>query len=230
MTPSQNSLNDLSGYDFGYFLKILTAMALPLHESDFHTLLGIWFPSILDMKYIHRAIDKTFKGGLKDVADQLQVCWSLLIPCCICLRSHRCLVWANNTKPGRIVCSLQGHSSVCAMRTFLKGLMKIHSSMILTDPLSPQIFCSLGWTVFCVVINAAPYFTEVTSMALVSPPPVDSVLVSAVHRRLQQCTRTRQLNMRLLASHQHYKITSMHLPCEYLLQVAELRLAYQQYI
>jgi CCR4-NOT transcription complex subunit 7/8 len=72
--PITNFSGDLSGYDFGYFLKILTAMALPLHESDFHTLLGIWFPSILDMKYIHRAIDKTFKGGLKDVADQLQVC------------------------------------------------------------------------------------------------------------------------------------------------------------
>jgi len=72
-TPRKFLINS-SGYDFGYFLKILTAMALPLREDDFHTLLGLWFPSILDMKYIHRAIDKTFKGGLKDVAEQLQVC------------------------------------------------------------------------------------------------------------------------------------------------------------
>lgn len=62
-----------SGYDFGYFLKILTATPLPFHEDDFHSILEIWFPSILDMKYIHRAIDKAFKGGLKDLADQLQV-------------------------------------------------------------------------------------------------------------------------------------------------------------
>jgi len=73
LSPETKWITYHSGYDFGYFLKILTAMALPLREADFHTLLGLWFPSILDMKYIHRAIDKTFKGGLKDVAEQLQV-------------------------------------------------------------------------------------------------------------------------------------------------------------
>jgi CCR4-NOT transcription complex subunit 7/8 len=67
-----------SGYDFGYFLKLLTAKALPFHESEFHQILTIWFPSILDVKHIHRIIDKNFKGGLKDVADQLQV---HLFPC-----------------------------------------------------------------------------------------------------------------------------------------------------
>jgi len=62
-----------SGYDFGYFLKILTATPLPFHESEFHNVLTIWFPAIFDVKHIHRTVDKGFKGGLKDVADQLQV-------------------------------------------------------------------------------------------------------------------------------------------------------------
>lgn len=63
-----------SGYDFGYFLKILTAVPLPFHESDFHHILTLWFPSIFDIKYIHRTVDKGFKGGLKDVANELGVC------------------------------------------------------------------------------------------------------------------------------------------------------------
>jgi len=62
-----------SGYDFGYFLKILTGAPLPYNESDFHSLLSIWFPSIFDVKYIHKQVDKSSKGGLKDVAEQLQV-------------------------------------------------------------------------------------------------------------------------------------------------------------
>ncbi|KAF8340474.1 ribonuclease CAF1 [Cantharellus anzutake] len=62
-----------SGYDFGYLLKILTGAPLPLNESDFHSILSIWFPAIFDVKYIHKQLDKSFKGGLKDVADQLQV-------------------------------------------------------------------------------------------------------------------------------------------------------------
>lgn len=51
----------------------MTAMPLPFHESDFHALIAIWFPSLFDMKHIHRVIDKTFKGGIENLVDQLQV-------------------------------------------------------------------------------------------------------------------------------------------------------------
>lgn len=61
-----------SGYDFGYLLKVVTASPLPQQESEFFELLRIWFPCIYDIKYLMRSC-KTLKGGLQDVADDLQV-------------------------------------------------------------------------------------------------------------------------------------------------------------
>lgn len=61
-----------SGYDFGYLLKVVTAEPLPAQEADFFERLRIWFPCIYDIKYLMRSC-KTLKGGLQDVADDLQV-------------------------------------------------------------------------------------------------------------------------------------------------------------
>ncbi|KAM0745782.1 CAF1-domain-containing protein [Meredithblackwellia eburnea MCA 4105] len=61
-----------SGYDFGYLLKIVSCSPLPSTESEFFELLRIWFPRIWDIKYLMKSC-KTLKGGLQEVADDLQV-------------------------------------------------------------------------------------------------------------------------------------------------------------
>ncbi|KAF5330267.1 hypothetical protein D9758_014459 [Tetrapyrgos nigripes] len=61
-----------SGYDFGYFLKLLTNESLPVSEDTFFDLLKIWFPTIYDIKYMLR-IRNVVKGGLKDIAEELGV-------------------------------------------------------------------------------------------------------------------------------------------------------------
>lgn len=61
-----------SGYDFGYLLKLVTCEPLPATEAAFFELLHKWFPCIYDIKFLMRSC-KTLKGGLQDVADDLQV-------------------------------------------------------------------------------------------------------------------------------------------------------------
>ena len=61
-----------SGYDFGYMLKILTSQPLPNDEQDFFELVKIYFPNIYDVKYLMKSC-KNLKGGLQEVADQLEV-------------------------------------------------------------------------------------------------------------------------------------------------------------
>ena len=61
-----------SGYDFGYMLKLLTCVRLPPEEQDFFELLKIFFPNIYDVKYLMKSC-KNLKGGLQEVADQLEV-------------------------------------------------------------------------------------------------------------------------------------------------------------
>ena len=61
-----------SGYDFGYFIKLLTALSLPTTEDTFFEVLHTWFPTSYDIKTMMRA-SKTLKGGLQDVADDLGV-------------------------------------------------------------------------------------------------------------------------------------------------------------
>ena len=64
-----------SGYDFGYFVKLLTAESLPTTEDGFFSLLNIWFPTVYDIKFLMKA-SKLLKGGLQEVADDLGVCSS----------------------------------------------------------------------------------------------------------------------------------------------------------
>lgn len=61
-----------SGYDFGYFVKLLTGESLPTSEDLFFEKLRKWFPTIYDIKFMMRAC-KVLKGGLQDVADDLGV-------------------------------------------------------------------------------------------------------------------------------------------------------------
>ena len=61
-----------SGYDFGYFVKLLTAESLPTTEDGFFSLLNIWFPTVYDIKFLMKA-SKLLKGGLQEVADDLGV-------------------------------------------------------------------------------------------------------------------------------------------------------------
>jgi len=61
-----------SGYDFGYLLKILINKKLPKDESGFFDLLKIYFPHIYDVKYLMKSC-KNLKGGLQEVADQLEI-------------------------------------------------------------------------------------------------------------------------------------------------------------
>ncbi|KAI0338930.1 CAF1-domain-containing protein [Trametopsis cervina] len=61
-----------SGYDFGYFVKLLTGESLPTNEELFFEKLRKWFPTVYDVKFMMRAC-KVLKGGLQDVADDLGV-------------------------------------------------------------------------------------------------------------------------------------------------------------
>lgn len=66
------SMSFVSGYDFGYLLKLLTCTSMPADESEFFEILRIYFPCIYDIKYLMRSC-KNLKGGLQDIADDLQV-------------------------------------------------------------------------------------------------------------------------------------------------------------
>jgi CCR4-NOT transcription complex subunit 7/8 len=61
-----------SGYDFGYLLKILTSSPIPNKEAEFFELLHLYFPTVSDIKYMMKNVDR-LKGGLNTVAEDLQI-------------------------------------------------------------------------------------------------------------------------------------------------------------
>lgn len=77
LTSSGLVLNDTikwisfhGGYDFGYLVKILTAIPLPASERDFFQLLNLFFPQIFDLKYIMLSSQRLY-GGLNKLAETL---------------------------------------------------------------------------------------------------------------------------------------------------------------
>eukprot|EP00121_Abeoforma_whisleri_P000122 Awhi_evm1s110 len=79
LIESGSVLNDdikwisFQGYmDYGYLIKILTCKKLPAEEHDFLQDMDLYFPATYDIKYLMRSC-KTLKGGLQDVADQMEV-------------------------------------------------------------------------------------------------------------------------------------------------------------
>ncbi|KAM4622121.1 CCR4-NOT transcription complex subunit 7 isoform 2-T2 [Polymixia lowei] len=63
---------NLTGYDFGYLIKILSNANLPEEEVDFFEILRLFFPVIYDVKYLMKSC-KNLKGGLQEVAEQLEL-------------------------------------------------------------------------------------------------------------------------------------------------------------
>jgi len=72
LNPDVKWLSFHSGYDFGYYVKLLTAQSLPPAEDVFFDELNMWFPHVYDIKFMMRAC-KSLKGGLQDIADDLGV-------------------------------------------------------------------------------------------------------------------------------------------------------------
>ncbi|KAH9999597.1 CAF1-domain-containing protein [Russula compacta] len=72
LTDETSWISFHSGYDFGYFLKLLTALSLPTTEAAFFERLQKWFPISYDMKTMMRGA-KGLRGGLQEVADDLGV-------------------------------------------------------------------------------------------------------------------------------------------------------------
>jgi len=61
-----------SGYDLGYLIKLVTCLPLPKKQADFFETVKVFFPCIYDVKYMMKSC-RTLKGGLQDLADDLQV-------------------------------------------------------------------------------------------------------------------------------------------------------------
>lgn len=114
-----------SGYDFGYLLKLLTCTSMPADESEFFEILRIYFPCIYDIKYLMRSC-KNLKGGLQDIADDLQVSWVYVyiyhdwLTSIIHSRLHESVP---NIKLAVIVYSHALHSSKCGKCSLMIGLM-----------------------------------------------------------------------------------------------------------
>lgn len=61
-----------SGYDFGYFVKLLTNESLPTSEDAFFDILRVWFPTVYDTKFMARGTDIT-QSSLGEIAERLEV-------------------------------------------------------------------------------------------------------------------------------------------------------------
>ncbi|KAG5644899.1 CCR4-NOT transcription complex subunit 8 [Asterophora parasitica] len=72
LAPETRWVSFHSGYDFGYFVKLLTAESLPTTEDQFFNLLRIWFPTVYDLKFLMRST-KVLRGSLQELADDLGI-------------------------------------------------------------------------------------------------------------------------------------------------------------
>ncbi|KAJ3318777.1 CCR4-NOT transcription complex subunit 7 [Boothiomyces sp. JEL0866] len=72
LSPEIKWISFHSGYDFGYLLKLSTCLPLPADETEFFEYLKLYFPCIYDIKFMMKSC-KSLRGGLQDVADDLQI-------------------------------------------------------------------------------------------------------------------------------------------------------------
>ena len=61
------------GYDFAYLIRMLEGQYLPDNETQFYSLLNIYFPSFYDVKYMVRDMETLRLGGLNKIAAELSV-------------------------------------------------------------------------------------------------------------------------------------------------------------
>ena len=89
LTQDVNWISFHSGYDFAYLIKMLTSKPLPENEEEYRKLVEVFFPRLLDVKYIWRHANGLVrrgvigsqatsilnnlgtKSGLQDLADEL---------------------------------------------------------------------------------------------------------------------------------------------------------------
>lgn len=89
LSDDVNWISFHSGYDFAYLIKMLTAKALPEDEDAYRKLVEVFFPRLLDVKYLWRHANNLVrrgvigstatnilnnlgtKSGLQDLADEL---------------------------------------------------------------------------------------------------------------------------------------------------------------
>uniref|UniRef100_A0A2K5CL96 poly(A)-specific ribonuclease n=1 Tax=Aotus nancymaae TaxID=37293 RepID=A0A2K5CL96_AOTNA len=67
---------NLTGYDFGYMVKLLTDSRLPEEEHEFFHILNLFFPSIYDVKYLMKSC-KNLKLFFEDSIDDAKYCGRL---------------------------------------------------------------------------------------------------------------------------------------------------------
>lgn len=72
MMPNITWISFHSIFDFGYLYKVLTGNPLPAEDLEFLQNLNILFPRFYDIKLLMR-LGRNLKGGLQDLADDLQV-------------------------------------------------------------------------------------------------------------------------------------------------------------
>jgi len=61
------------GYDFAYLIRMLEGQYLPDNETQFYSLLNIYFPSLYDVKYMVRDMETLRLGGLNKIATELNI-------------------------------------------------------------------------------------------------------------------------------------------------------------
>jgi CCR4-NOT transcription complex subunit 7/8 len=76
LDPEVHWISFHGSYDFGYLLKILTCQPLPDEEADFFDLLRAYFPSLYDIKFMLRSVEKlrpTWTSSLNMLCSYLDV-------------------------------------------------------------------------------------------------------------------------------------------------------------
>ena len=76
LTDDVNWISFHSGYDFAYLVKMLTSKPLPEDEESYRKLVQIFFPKILDVKYLWRHANNLVRRGTIIVPSARLVCGS----------------------------------------------------------------------------------------------------------------------------------------------------------